>query len=251
MMRIYNITFSPTGTSLAVANEILKGFDGEQKWIDLCEAPDEEVSIEQDSLCLFSMPCYGGRIPKTAAERLSKIHGTNTPAVICITLGNRAFEDALLELADIVENNGFSVAAGCAAATEHNIMRVFGQGRPDASDKKEIQKFSMDIIEKLKNNRIAKPDFPGNRPYKEWKGSTLPVLADEKNCTKCGLCTSKCPVKAISKDGKVDGDICINCMRCIQICPSKSRYIPEEILVSMIKRMETVCGERKENWFYM
>lgn len=250
-MKIYGITFSPTGKSRAVSEEILKGFGGGLEWIDLCESPVDEMEVGSDSLCLFSVPCYGGRIPRTAAERLSKIHGKNTPAVVCITFGNRAVEDALLELSDVVENNGFSVFAGCAVVTEHNIMHVFGQGRPDASDKEDIQKFSMGIMEKLKNNRITKPEFPGNRPYKEWKGSRLPVLTNEKNCVHCGLCVSKCPVNAISGDGRTDPDRCINCMRCIQICPEKIRYVPEELLVSMVQRLRDVCEERKSGQFYV
>ena len=185
MKKIYNINFSPTGSSMEVAEEIIKAFGCEETVIDLCEEVTEEIHIESDSLCLFSVPCYGGRIPKTAEERLLHIHGENTPAVVCVTFGNRDFEDALLELADLAEANGFSVIAACAAVMEHNIMHVFGKDRPDCSDKEELRKFSSAIIDKLKAGKSDRPIISGNRPYKERHSSPMPILVNETSCTHC------------------------------------------------------------------
>lgn len=160
-MKIYRITFSPTGMSRGTAEEILKGFGDEPVWIDLCEEPTKTIEIEGDSICIFSVPCYGGRIPRTAAERLLKIRGNQTPAIVCVTFGNRAFEDALLELADIVQMQGFSVFAGCGAATEHNIMGIFGAGRPDGADRKAMHHFSCGCIEKFQEGSMTRPGFSG------------------------------------------------------------------------------------------
>lgn len=250
-MKIYRITFSPTGMSRGTAEEILKGFGDEPVWIDLCEEPTKTIEIEGDSICIFSVPCYGGRIPRTAAERLLKIRGNQTPAIVCVTFGNRAFEDALLELADIVQMQGFSVFAGCGAATEHNIMGIFGAGRPDGADRKAMHHFSCGCIEKFQEGSMTRPDFPGERPYKIWKGMSLPIRVDESLCRHCGVCAAKCPVHAISEENTTDENLCIHCMRCVKICPEKGRYIPEEILDSMQKRMDPVCEERKQNQFYL
>lgn len=255
-MKIYHITFSPTGTSRKVSGQIVKEFTGEfggeEINIDLCEENPEQIQIEQDALCVFSVPCYGGRIPKTAAERLVNIKGASTAAVVCVTFGNRAFEDALLELSDAVTDNGFSVFAGCAVVTEHNIMHVFGTGRPDAVDCEEIQKFAEETAAKFQEHGMNSPEFPGNRPYKEWKGSSLQILVDEETCSNCGLCAAKCPVQAIFPDRKeTDATRCINCMRCIEICPKKSRYLAGEVLQGMVERLRTACEERKNNKFYL
>lgn len=250
-MKIYRITFSPTGMSRGTAEEILKGFGDEPVWIDLCEEPTKTIEIEGDSICIFSVPCYGGRIPRTAAERLLKIRGNQTPAIVCVTFGNRAFEDALLELADIVQMQGFSVFAGCGDATEHNIMGIFGAGRPDGADRKAMHHFSCGCIEKFQEGSMTRPDFPGERPYKIWKGMSLPIRVDESLCRHCGVCAAKCPVHAISEENTTDENLCIHCMRCVKICPEKGRYIPEEILDSMQKRMAPVCEERKQNQFYL
>ena len=120
MKKIYTVTFSPTGTSKMVAGLISSAFDGEKIDIDLCMEKNRKLTADGDDLCVFSLPCYGGRVPHTAAERLAGICGQSTPAIICVTFGNRDFEDSLLELSDIVSENGFRVISACA----DNISRM-------------------------------------------------------------------------------------------------------------------------------
>lgn len=252
MNKLHIISFSPTGTSLGVAEQIADAFEMEKAVVDLCKEKDGEIQIGEEAVCVFSGPCYGGRIPQTMAGRLSRIHGGKTPAIVCVTFGNRAFEDALLELADRVEANGFQVIAGCAVSAEHNIMRVFGQGRPDTADREEIRGFSAEAVQKLKEGRTDRPDLPGSRPYKERHGGNAPILVDENTCVSCGLCARECPVKAISPNGRrVDGTVCVNCMRCIKICPKKSRSLPKEYVDALVQRLRPACEGRKANEFYL
>lgn len=252
MNQLNTISFSPTGTSRRVAEGIAEAFSNEKTVVDLCEETAEEIRIEKENICIFSAPCYGGRIPQTAAERLSHIYGEQTPAIVCITFGNRAFEDALLELADSVERNGFRVIAGCAVSAEHNIMHVFGQGRPDSLDWKEIRRFSNAAAEKIKAGETGRPLLPGSHPYKERHAGKPPILVNEKTCVGCGLCAQKCPVKAISPDGRhLKEELCIACMRCIQLCPQNSRSIPQTYIDALIQRLGDACQGRKENEFYL
>lgn len=252
MNQLYMISFSPTGTSRRVAEGIAEAFSNEKTVVDLCEETVGEMQIGKEDICIFSAPCYGGRIPQTAAERLSHIHGEQTPAIVLITFGNRAFEDALLELADSVEKNGFRVIAGCAVSAEHNIMHIFGQGRPDGLDWKEIRRFSNAAAEKINAGETERPLLPGSRPYKERHGGKPPILVNEKTCVKCGLCAQKCPVKAISPDGRhLKEELCIACMRCIQLCPQNSRSIPKTYVDGLIQRLGDACRERKRNEFYL
>lgn len=252
MEKLYTITFSPTGISRFAADKIAESFDTEPILIDLCREPRDEIQIEQQSVCIISVPCYGGRVPQTAIERLAHIHGNGAAAVLCVTYGNRAFEDALLELADCTGKAGFHVEAGCAVAGEHNIMHIYGTGRPDNSDQKEILQFSAEAAEKIKSGIRKSPDFPGSRPYKEYHAAKTEILVDENICISCGQCASKCPVNAISNDGlHLDGNACINCMRCIQICPKKARSISKEFVSALIQKVGKACETRKKNQFYL
>lgn len=252
MNQLYCVSFSPTGTSKRAAWQIAEAFDCEKTAVDLCETADREIWAEQKDVGIFSVPCYGGRIPQTAAKRLSRLHGDETPAIVCVTFGNRAFEDALLELADCVEANGFRVIAGCAVSAEHNIMHVFGHGRPDDLDRAEIQRFSTQAVQKRKDGKMNRPSLPGNHPYKEIHLARTAVLVDEKTCTGCGFCAQECPVQAISADGRqTDEQRCINCMRCIQICPQKSRNISKEFVTALIQKLRPDCEGRKQNEFYL
>ena len=246
------VVFSPTGTSLDVARTIGEALSPEFEVVDLCEREGGESAFGPDDTCVFSVPCYGGRIPKTAAERIARVRGDGTPAIVCVTFGNRAFEDALLELADLVGERGFKVVAGCAAVTEHNIMHVFGAGRPDASDREQLRGFAADVAQKLADNDDSQPDIPGNRPYKTWGGMSVPIEFDAETCTDCGLCVRRCPVGAISKAAwPADQDACIACMRCIHECPTGSRRFPKERLAGMVERLGPACESPKENAFFV
>jgi hypothetical protein len=68
----------------------------------------------RDTLVLFGVPVYAGRLPAVAAQRLRRLQGTGTPAVLVVVYGNRLFEDALLELQHLVVERGFRpwLAAG-------------------------------------------------------------------------------------------------------------------------------------------
>lgn len=252
MNTLYTVSFSPTGSSLKVARQIAAAFEAQKAELDLCPPAGPEIQMDGQDAAIFAVPCYGGRIPPTAVQRLERVRGRQTPAILCVTFGNRAFEDALLELADRVQANGFRVIAGCAACTEHNIMRVFGRGRPDERDLGEIRDFARRAAQKLERGEKSAPTLPGNRPYKAYHAAQMPIQVDGQTCARCGLCAGKCPVKAISPDGQqTDPAACISCMRCIQICPHGSRRIPEAALNGLIQKLGPALEGRKENAFYL
>ena len=131
-------------------------------------------------------------------------------------------------------------------------MHQFAAGRPDKNDKKQIIDFSRKILEKIKNNHACDElSLPGNYPYREYKGVPLKPKAG-KNCTRCGVCAKLCPVGAILVENpkKTDKNLCISCMRCVEVCPNHSRKVPSFMLKVASKKMKASCEERKENDFF-
>lgn len=58
-------------------------------------------------LCVIAVPVYGGRVAATALQRLQRLKGNGSPAILVVVYGNRDYEDALLELRDTAVQLGF------------------------------------------------------------------------------------------------------------------------------------------------
>lgn len=251
--KIYAIFFSPTDSTKKVISTIAKDLSLPVETIDITNYSKKlkAYNFKEDELVIFGVPVYGGRIPEPAARYIKKIKATNTLSTIIVTYGNRDYDDALLELKDITEANGFITLSAAAFITEHSIMHSVAHGRPDKEDLKQIHKFAEDIQSKFQNiNSISdiKPlKVKGNKPYKEYKGIPLKPTVS-KACTKCKACALKCPVNAIdiSKPNTTDKNLCIACMRCIKVCPTHARKLNKIVLTLAEKSFYKKYSKRKE-----
>ena len=252
-MKLFEITFSPTGSTAKVADILAKAIGGEVQKVDLT-APDfdgAKVSVSAEDVCIIAVPSYGGLVPATASARLSAIQGSGAKAVLVAVYGNREFEDTLVELQDAAEAAGFKPFAAVAAIAEHSIVRKFAADRPDAEDEAELTAFGRKFAAAV-NESNAPLVLPGNRPYKESKGSAAKPVADE-SCIQCGLCAEQCPVRAIPADHPEQTDLaaCISCMRCANICPVEARHIAPEVAAFVDQFLTKVASERKGNQLFL
>ena len=153
-MTIHNIIFSPTGGTRRVGELLCKEFGGECVTTELCTKKEnlKLPGIHTDDLTVISMPVYAGRVPAMAVERLKGIEANGARCVIIAVYGNRAYEDALVEMQDVATGMGFRVVAAIAAIAEHSICRMYGSGRPDAEDANELASFAADILRKIKGD---------------------------------------------------------------------------------------------------
>ncbi len=234
--------FSPTGGCEKVAKAIVQ--NRTTIGIDLCE--DVSTQVVQ-GLLMAVVPVYGGRVPEVALERLRSLKGQGNPAVAVVVYGNRAYEDALLELHTELTANGFKVIAAAAFIAEHSIVRTIAKGRPNEADCAEAAEFGRRVSAKLAAGDMSTVCVPGNIPYRERPQMPVTMLTLE-SCRGCGRCARLCPTGAIplSAPEKTDAAKCILCMRCVSVCFRRARLLPPPMVEAMTQRLNMVASEPRK-----
>lgn len=224
------ITFSPTHTSLKIARAVARGWQGtEADELDLtCRQLREPFAIGADCMAVISVPVYAGRVAPLALQRLKDVRGEGTPAILIVVYGNRDYEDALVELRDVMTAQGFvSVAAG-AFIGEHSYSRPgmpIAEGRPDEADLALAADFGRRARIKHESGNSEPFFIKGNVPYRE-VGTPTPQAPvwHEDDCTGCGTCVDCCPTMSIrmTDEGEVQTEpsTCIKCCACVKACPA-------------------------------
>lgn len=247
---LYQIVFSPTGGTRKVADILCAKLEEQYVTVDLCDAQKDfaACTFTPQDVCVAAVPSYAGRVPETAIRRLSQLRGNGARAVLVTVYGNREYEDTLVELQDTLQAAGFVPVAAVAALAEHSIARSVAAGRPDAQDVTELESYVPALLARLQAEEPAPLTVPGNRPYKAAGPMAVHPAASEA-CTGCGICADSCPVQAIPADrpNETDNAVCITCMRCVAVCPSKARSLPAPVQAAMEQKLGALCAVRKSN----
>ncbi len=229
MDKLHTIYFSATDTTRRCIESFCRGFGSKPDYtINLADDPNPMFpEISDMDVAVIAVPVYGGRLPHHVATALTKLKGNNATAVAIVVYGNRDYDDALLELTDILHNNNFRIAGAGAFIGQHSIFPKVAKSRPDLADEQKLMQFGEECKEICSKGvgQESLPSVKGKRPYKIPKGVPLHPTSDENGCTKCGKCARNCPVDAIPVDKPfvTDTTLCISCGRCIMVCPNGSR----------------------------
>jgi Dissimilatory sulfite reductase (desulfoviridin), alpha and beta subunits len=241
------IYFSPTGGTRRVAELLASEVANRYQSIDITVSGDT-LNFASDDLVIIAVPVYGGRVPSPAKERLEHINGAGAMSVLVAVFGNRAVDDALLELKELAQSRGFVCVAAGAFIAPHSVGHAFGAGRPDASDLSQMRDFATHIREKLGRNDFSSVGVPGASPYKQYHGIPLKPYTKEAACSRCGACARGCPAGAIPPENplRTDGAKCISCMRCISLCPHQARRLHLAMRVLSKAALYRYCSRRRE-----
>lgn len=258
------IYFSPTQTTRKVIESIAQGSQiGTVEHLDLTlpDARTRAFMKIQDELAIIGSPVYAGRLPADMVSRLRRLKGNNAPAVIVVVYGNRAYEDALLELRDLVLEAGFKPFAAGAFIGEHSYSSratPIAVGRPDVEDLIKAKEFGTVIQEKLRAirmlDKLSPLQVPGNFPYKERSGlSGVSPLTNETACEKCGQCASVCPTAAVTISDTVitDRSVCIRCCSCVKTCTTGARVMEDPRIRQVAEQLSMNYRKRKEPETYI
>lgn len=273
-MKISVMYFSPTGTTKKTVKAFGESLAQKMAWGDIEEIDftlkkdrEKAYSFSDKDLVVLGVPVYAGRVPNVLKEFLSTIQANGALGVAFTLFGNRSFDDALVELRDIMKEDGFRVIGAGGFVGEHSFSRTLGKGRPNSEDLKEIEAFALKIAEKIKDGSLKDRHLQENfyvegevpyRPYytpRNMQGDPVKILKvkpkTSEDCTDCKLCVQLCPMESISMEDPSDiPGICIKCGACIKFCPVGAKYYDDEGFLGHKEQIETTFAEPKNNqWF--
>jgi NAD-dependent dihydropyrimidine dehydrogenase PreA subunit/flavodoxin len=263
--------FSATGTTkkivTAIADKLSEHMTGkiEINTIDftLPEARKQAVSFGKEDIVVVGVPVYAGRVPNVLLKYLKGLAGNGATAVAVVLYGNRNYDDALIELKDLLEADGFRVVAGGAFIGEHSFSRTLGRNRPDEKDLAAVVDFAGLIHKKISAlGGIPSVAVKGNKPYREYykpknkDGHFFDIRKvtpkTNSDCIDCKLCAEICPMGSIDAEdvSKITG-ICIKCCACIKNCPVGAKYFDDESYLWHKRELEIAFTERREPEFFV
>lgn len=258
--------FSPTGTTkkvtVAIARRLGECLTGDRPIntvnFTLPQSRRETVGFAEEDIVVVGVPVYAGRVPNILLPYLKSLIGGGALAVAIVLYGNRNYDDALIELTDILTARGFTVVAGGAFIGEHSFSKTLAQNRPDEKDMSTAKEFAGRISSKIANRRTFEAlEVKGNRLYRDYympKNENNQFVDIRKvrprtnsSCIQCNLCTEICPMGSIeSTNGYEVKGICIKCGACIKQCPVQAKYYENEDYLRHKRELEEELMLRKE-----
>lgn len=270
--KVWAVYFSPVGNTekivAALAQAVGEKLNLPVEKLDytLPAAREEINAFSKTDLVIWGTPVYAGRVPNKLLPYVQgHFIGNDALAVPVAVFGNRSFDDALIELRNVLEDNGFHTIAGAGVAAQHAFSMALAAGRPDRADMEKLEAFSAQIVEKL-NTLEAPPqpvDVKGNNPpqaYYTPKGldgnPTVFLKAkpktDMEKCNRCGVCIARCPMGSINREDPADIiGICIKCHACVKRCPQNAKYFDDAQFISHKLMLERDFVRRAEPEFFI
>lgn len=247
--KIWAVYFSGTGTTRRTVERIAGGIASRlnlpAESVDFSRPAvrQETLRFGEKDLVVFGTPVYAGRVPNVLLPFLrERIMGGGALAVPVVLFGNRNYDDALIELRNILAADGMHPIAAGAFVGEHSFSRVLGANRPNAEDEALMDEFAARVAELAAGldaapvKSVAVRGKEPLRPYytpRDRAGNPINILkvkpkTDMSRCGGCGLCADLCPIGSIDPaDVSAVRGICIKCCACVKGCPTGAKFFDD------------------------
>lgn len=247
--KIWAVYFSGTGTTRRTVERIAGGIASRlnlpAESVDFSHPAvrQETLGFGEKDLVVFGTPVYAGRVPNVLLPFLQeRVVGGGALAVPVVLFGNRNYDDALIELRNILAADGMHPIAAGAFVGEHSFSRVLGADRPNAEDEALMDEFAARVAELAAGldaapvKSVAVRGQEPLRPYytpRDRAGNPINILkvkpkTDLSRCGGCGLCADLCPMGSIDPtDVSAVRGICIKCCACVKGCPTGAKFFDD------------------------
>lgn len=247
--KIWAVYFSGTGTTRRTVERIAGGIASRlnlpAESVDFSRPAvrQETLRFGEKDLVVFGTPVYAGRVPNVLLPFLQeRIVGGGALAVPVVLFGNRNYDDALIELRNILAADGMHPIAAGAFVGEHSFSRVLGADRPNAEDEALMDEFAARVaalaagLDAAPVKSVAMRGQEPLRPYytpRDRAGNPINILkvkpkTDLSRCGGCGLCADLCPMGSIDPaDVSAVRGICIKCCACVKGCPTGAKFFDD------------------------
>ena len=265
---IWAVYFSATGTTKKVVTTLAKDVaqalkaDYKETSFNSPASRKETLEFTADDLVVLGVPVYAGRVPNLIMPYVKDmIHGNGALAVPVVLYGNRNFDDGLMELRNLMRDNGFHPITAAAIVGEHSFSTTLGAGRPDADDMALVAQLAGKTVETVNAlaeapaEAVAVEGCDPIRPYytpRDRNGEPIKdflkakPVTDADKCVKCGLCARLCPMGSIDfEDFSNVAGKCIKCCACVKNCPMGAKYFDHEGYLYHQHELEEVYGVRR------
>ena len=269
MKTVRAVYFSATGTTrrvvCAIAEKLAEtlGLPYVQVDFTLPAARVEPLVFGSEDIVVLGTPVYAGRVPNVLLKYLQTMRGAGAVGIPVTVFGNRHYDDALIELRDLMENAGIRTVAAAAFVGEHAFSRVLGACRPDAEDLAVAERFALSVAEKIAAIRqnglpnspvqVEGTPFPYRGYYQphDRHGVAINILkvkpSVNERCTNCKRCAELCPMGSISRENVREyTGICIKCGACIKGCPENARHYEDQGYLYHQHELEALYTRRAE-----
>jgi flavodoxin/ferredoxin len=256
MVRTCILYFSQTGNTERVAYTIAGRFQSEgldNITLHLEDAADFSEAYEGSDILGIGFPTFFGYPPPHVMRFIETLDGKGKSAFVFTTYGGSTAGDSLLDAAQALKKQGYTVLGGLKVEGFDNypqsIWLKVNEGRPNEIDLARSEEFAALIVKAFKEGKSIDPGMlASSNPYfiknrdkprkktvdgmrKKVEGN---VIFNKELCLFCETCKKSCPTKSITS-GEAHPEFswkCIDgmrCYQCVRVCPGKALLFEQPV----------------------